>query len=71
MPATTTVSQFSRSVCTQACSFVMNSAVMLLGKWSQPRKSLPAHVPASRAFCASSAFGAKAAICSALSRAFE
>ncbi len=49
MPATTTVSQFLRSVSAVAWMSSKNSSVMLLGRWSHPKKSLPAQVPFSKA----------------------
>jgi hypothetical protein len=38
----------------------MNSGVMLDGRWSHPKKSLPGQVPYSRAFCAAFTCGSKA-----------
>ena len=60
MPATTTTSHFRRSVSATACTSSRNAGVMLVGRCSQPRKSLPGHVPFSSATCASFTFGSKA-----------
>ena len=49
MPATTMVSQWARSVAAHSLMEARNSGVMLLGRCSQPRKSLPGQVPSSRA----------------------
>ena len=73
MPATTTTSHFSRRVSAAACTSAMNSFVMLVGRCSHPRKSLPGHVPFSRACRASFTLGSKASTAPAFKKqaAFE
>mgnify|MGYP005611295323 CR=1 FL=1 len=44
-------------------------AVMLLGRWSHPRKSFPGQVPFSNASCAAATFSFSVAACAAFSNA--
>ena len=60
MPATTTASQFSRITFAVAAISSKKAGVISVGRCNQPKKSLPGHVPFSKASCASFTFGSKA-----------
>jgi hypothetical protein len=53
-------SQFALRVSAHACNSLRKAGVMLEGRWSHPKKSLPGHVPSSSACWAAFTLGSKA-----------